>query len=175
MVRSPVSLRAKALALLASREYSRLELARKLKTHARRAFQDPADAEATDTAVAQSAEIDALLDEFTARGWLSENRFVEQAVNRLSRRYGPRRVIQSLEAKGIGKESAEAALPYLKAEALATARALVARKFRGHILSAEDKARRVRFLQGRGFDYDVIKKALAEPPEDPLSETEPGP
>ena len=72
-------------------------------------------------------------------------------------------------------ESAAAALPYLKTEALATARALLARKFRGPIESAEDKARRVRFLQGRGFDYDVIKKALAEPLDDPLTETESGP
>ncbi|MDX2220096.1 MAG: regulatory protein RecX [Burkholderiales bacterium] len=130
------------------------------------------DTDADGAAAAQAAEIEALLDEFTARGWLSEARYVEQAVNRLSRRYGPRRVIQNLEAKGIGKESAAAALPYLKTEALATARALLARKFREPIQSSEDRARRVRFLQGRGFDYDVIKKALAEPLDDPLTETE---
>jgi regulatory protein len=174
MVRPPISLRAKALALLASREYSRLELARKLKAHARRSAKPPADDAADGVMVAQAVEIEALLDELAQRGWLSEARYVEQAVNRLSRRYGPRRVIQSLEAKGIGKASAEAALPYLKTEALATARALVARRFKGPIQSAEDKARRIRFLQGRGFDYDVIRKALAEPLDDTLTDTEPG-
>lgn len=180
--RERLSLRAKALALLAGREYSRTELAQRLKSHARKLAQaeamsvpgTPAEGAETPFSIDMKA-VDTLLDEFTERGWLSETRYVEQAVNRLSRRYGPRRVIQSLGAKGVSRESTDAALPYLKAEALTTARMLLARKFRDGIMSPEDRARGVRFLQGRGFDYDVIRKALADVLQDPLIDPNPDP
>lgn len=160
MKRQRLSLRAKALALLAAREYSRRELARKLAVHVRKA-QSGRIGEADPEAVASSlAAIEPLLDEFTARGWLSETRYVEQAVRRLSRRYGPRRVAQDLEAKGVSRESVAATLPYLQSEALVTARMLLDRKFPGPAHSPEERARRVRFLQGRGFDYDVIRNVL---------------
>jgi regulatory protein len=161
MVRPRLSLRAKALALLAAREYSRKELARKLATHARKAREADAAGSVEDNEMSSpQADIDTLLDEFSERGWLSEARYVEQAVRRLSRRYGPRRVAQDLESKGISRESVAASLPYLNSEALGSAKALLERKFRDPAHSPEDRARRVRFLQGRGFDYDVIRNVL---------------
>lgn len=156
------------------REYSRLELSRKLKVHASKATAAVSDSAPEGVPSDSAAEIEALLDEFAERGWLSEARYVEQAVNGLARRYGPRRVAQRLEANGISRESVAAVLPYLKSEALATARTLLARKFRAAIESPEDKARRVRFLQARGFDYDVIRKALFEPQDESLTDNEAG-
>ncbi|MBL8518162.1 MAG: regulatory protein RecX [Betaproteobacteria bacterium] len=176
MVRQHPSLRAKALALLATREYSRQELARKLSEHARKIAPDSdADSgaqrvtsaaraeqvnQSTQATQATQADIDLLLDEFVERGWLSEARYVEQAARRLSRRYGPRRVAQDLAAKGMSRESVAASLPYLHSEAVGTARALLERKFRESPQTFADRARRVRFLLGRGFDYDVIRNVL---------------
>lgn len=117
-------------------------------------------------APARSVEIDELLAEFTLRGWLSEERFVEQSVNRMAKRYGARRVVQELQSKGIKTESVQGSLPYLDSVALATARAVLSRKFRGVVQSPDDRSRRVRFLQGRGFDYDVIRKALRDGGDD---------
>ena len=57
------ALRARALRLLARREHSRAELRRKLAPH-----------------VEEGVDLEALLDDFTQRGWLSEERFVEQTV-----------------------------------------------------------------------------------------------
>ncbi len=160
MKRPPVSMRAKALALLSGREYSRAELARKLGTHARKREAVALGDESPGSTI--PAEIEALLDEFTLKGWLSEERYVEQSVNRLSRRYGTRRVMQNLQSKGIKTESVQASKPYLESVALATAKALLDRKYRAAAVSKEDRSKRVRFLQGRGFDYDVIRKALRD-------------
>jgi regulatory protein len=57
------SLRQRALEYLAKREYSFAELSQKLKAYA-----DEAD------------DIPALLNDFKARGWLSDARFTEQIV-----------------------------------------------------------------------------------------------
>lgn len=169
MTRERLSIRAKALSLLAAREYSRVELQRKLATWQRRNAaantEGQQDATADDNLSAANA-LSVLLDEFETRGWLSDARLVEQAVNRLSRRYGARRVVQVLREKGVSRESVEAARPYLKSQALTSARDALQRRFNGIANTPEERARRMRFLQGRGFDYDVIRKALDAPGDD---------
>ena len=125
------------------REHSRTELSRKLARH-------------TD----DSAEIAALLDDFEQRGWLSESRFVEQTVHSLATRYGMRRIVYKLREKGVSDASIASVQPYLKEQALSAAEAVLKRKFAGPPDSQEQRARQVRFLQARGFDYDVIRKVL---------------
>ena len=138
------SLRGRALKLLARREHSRLELARKLAPHA----EDP-------------ALIEALLDDFAKRGWLSEHRVVEQRVHTLRKRYGARRIERDLLGKGVSEEAVAAALPALKSGELAVAREIWRKKFGGRLpRTPADRARQARFLQGRGFDFDVIMKVI---------------
>ena len=43
---------------------------------------------------------------------------------------------------------------------LERARAILARKYREPAKTREDKARRARFLQGRGFSFDVVQRLL---------------
>lgn len=149
MVGQRLSLRARALSFLARREHSRAELAAKLHSHT-----DDAD------------ELKRLLDDFEQRGWLSEARFVEQTVNRLAQKFGARHIIQTLRDKGVAEASISAKLPYLKDNALATARGVLKRKFPSAPTTKEERARRMRFLQGRGFDYDVIRRAFDSDNED---------
>jgi regulatory protein len=138
------TLRERALKLLARREHSRQELGRKLSAHT----EDPAEVERT-------------LDECEARGWLSEKRVVEQLVHNRRSRFGIRRIERDLEAKGLSGEATAAALAQLKDGQLDAAREIWRRKFRGRVPgNPAERARQARFLQGRGFELDVIFKVI---------------
>lgn len=137
------SLRERALRLLARREHSRRELARKLAPHS----EDP-------------DELERVLDEFENRGWLSERRVVEQVVHTRRARFGARRIERELLEKGISEEAVAAALPELKAGELEAARVVWRRKFGRQPRTAAERARQARFLQGRGFALDVILKVI---------------
>ena len=140
------ALRAKALRLLARREHSRAELRRKLGPLAEE----------------EGADLEGLLDDFTTRGWLSEARFVEQTVRVKSRKFGPLKIAHHLREKGIDEAGIDAALTQARAgqeEALASAwRA----RFGRPPQSPEEKAKQVRFLQGRGFPLEVVLGFLRE-------------
>jgi regulatory protein len=137
------SLRQRALAYLARREHSRLELKRKLAPHT-----EDAD------------ELDRLLDDFAKRGWLSEQRFVEQVVQARGSRYGSRYIAHELRQKGVDETLIEQALPQLQEEELATARAVWEKKFGRLPEDQKERAKQVRFLLSRGFSQSVIMKVL---------------
>ena len=146
----PESLKARALKLLARREHSRAELARKLSAHA----EDP-------------AEIEAVLDDCERHGWLSENRVVEQRVHTLRARYGARRIEHDLLARGVSGEAVAAALSGLKDNELEAAREVWSRKFGGRLpRTPAERAKQARFMQGRGFDMEVILKVIKGVAED---------
>jgi regulatory protein len=139
------SLRQRALGYLARREHSRTELERKLAPHA------------------ESAEaLAALLEEFESNGWLSERRLIDAVVHARRSRYGSRSIVQTLRDKGVASEAAGRAGDELKAGDLEAARAIWRRKFDGPAANPKERARQWRFLQGRGFDADVIRKLLRD-------------
>lgn len=135
------SLRARALRHLARREHTRHELALKLAPHAE-----------------SEAEVAQILDDFTQRGWLSEQRAAEQIVHARRGRYGPARIRRDLEAKGVPAETAAAVLAALREGELEAARAVWKRKFRAPPANAAERAKQARFLLGRGFGSEVIVK-----------------
>ena len=141
--RKELSLRARALQLLARREHTRAELERKLGPYA----EDP-------------AEVLAVLEDFNARGWLSESRAVEQLVHAKRSRFGTARIRQALVAKGVSSESMAPALENLKETELDAARAVWTRKFKTAPATAADRARQVRFLQSRGFSLDIAMRVV---------------
>jgi regulatory protein len=144
------TLRVRALKLLARREHSRAELARKLSVHA----ENPAD-------------VERVLDDFERRGWLSERRVVEQLVHARRSRYGARRIERDLREKGVSGEAVAAALADLKGGELEAARGVWRRKFGGRQpRGPANRARQVRFLQGRGFDLEMILKVIKGGDED---------
>ena len=138
------SLRAQALSLLARREYSKQELARRLLQYT----EDP------DT-------IPPLIEEFEQRGWLSEKRVVEQVMASRRRRFGTRKITQELRQKGLSDDAIAGARESLKDSELDAAREVWRRKFGAPPADARDKARQMRFLQGRGFGLDTIRKVVA--------------
>ncbi len=139
------SLRARALGLLARREYSKQELARRLLQYT----EDP-------------GEIPPLLEDFEQRGWLSEKRVVEQVMASRRRRFGTQKITQELRQKGLSDDAIAGARESLKAGELDAAREVWRRKFPAPPANAKDKARQMRFLQGRGFSLDIIRRLLRD-------------
>ncbi|MFP5419663.1 MAG: regulatory protein RecX, partial [Gammaproteobacteria bacterium] len=80
----PANLRERALALLARREHSRFELTRKLGA----------------AGFAQE-EIGALLDEFQAKNWLSDQRFAESYVADHQAKAGSIKLAYDLRQRGV--------------------------------------------------------------------------
>lgn len=139
-----VSLRDRALRLLARREHTRAELARKLSVHS----EDP-------------DELERVLEDLEQRGWVSESRVVEQVVHARRSRYGARRIERDLRQKGVSDEAVAAALAGLKGGEFEAAREVWRRKFGGRQpRRPADRARQVRFLQGRGFDLEVVLRVI---------------
>jgi regulatory protein len=131
--------------MLARREYSRLELARRLAP-----FSDSAE------------EIAELLDDFARRGWLSESRVVEQVLASRRRRFGAQRIAHELRGKGLSDAAIAGAQLQLQESELETARAVWQKKFGALPADAREKARQMRFLQGRGFSLDIIRRLLRD-------------
>lgn len=150
MTRAGPSLKARALRHLARREHSRAELERKLARHA----------EDTPQASAQE-QIARALDELAARGLLSDQRAAEAVVAAGARRFGAARLRHALRVRGLADEVAAGALAALAGSELERAREVWRRRFGTPAHDAVGRARQARFLAGRGFSSDVIRRVVA--------------
>lgn len=136
---TPAELKSRALRHLVRREHSRAELARKLAPHA-----------------GSAESLEAVLDLLLSRKHQSDERFAEERARTLSRKYGAARIRYDLRSKGISNEISQKVSS--ETDDLEKARAILARKYRDVATTREERAKRARFLQGRGFSFDVIKK-----------------
>lgn len=136
------SLRGRALRLLASREHSRLELKRKLATHAE-----------------SSEALEALLDELEKARLLANDRYAEQRVTVRGGRYGNARLAGELRSQGVDDATIANALAQAGDE---TERALAVwrKKFGSLPQDAQERAKQARFLAGRGFGSPTIRRVL---------------
>jgi len=140
MVKREISLRERALAMLARREHTRVEMARKLSPHSE-----------------SSEQVDLLLDALAARGWLSEARFAESRANTLGRKFGSRKIEHDLKSRGVSAEVVAQALQHSLAQELERCRAAWQRKFGVLPQDAAERGRQMRFLAGRGFSAEAIR------------------
>ncbi|TFW33254.1 recombination regulator RecX [Massilia horti] len=143
MLKRPLSLKARALRYLSTREHSRLELGRKLARYAE-----------------EGDDVEALLDFLEKNNWLSQERFAESLVHRKAGRYGNSRVLAELQNHGVEGE----ALMELKTELqeTETARACQVwhRKFGKVAEDAAERAKQMRFLLQRGFSQRAARVAM---------------
>jgi regulatory protein len=137
---TPAQLKARALRHLVRREHSRAELARKLEPHAE-----------------SSDAVQALLDQLASSKQLSDARYAEGRAHTLSRKYGTARIRHDLRSKGISDEIVTSVSSEGELE---RAKAILARKYREPAATAEERARRARFLQSRGFPTELITRLL---------------
>jgi regulatory protein len=141
-----LEIEAAAMRMLAAREHSRFELARKLRQRGH-----PAQA------------IDEVLDALVERDLLSEERYVEVYLSqRIRKGYGPLRLRAELAERGIDGGLVEAALADLAPDWQVLVVRAAERKF-GDSPPADypDAARRGRFLQQRGFPVGMVRQYLA--------------
>jgi regulatory protein len=127
------------------REHSCAELARKLAPHA-----------------AAPEEVEALLADLVAQGWLSDERAAQSVVRRQSERLGLSRVKQALQAKGLASDVVAQATAGLADTELARALQVWQRKFGRPPADVAERAKHTRFLMGRGFGHDTIRAVLKQ-------------
>jgi regulatory protein len=147
--------RSRALEYLSRREYSVSELAQKLEGIATKHGLD-------------SSEIPKVLEDLKSRGWLSDERYAEQILHARKAKFGSAKIAHELREHGVSEEIVESALSNLKDAELDRAKEVWKKKFDSLPNSREIWAKQARFLQSRGFGFDVIKKVLNQH-EDELS------
>lgn len=174
------ALRERALALLARREHTALELKRKLMRQPQRSGskrssrQNVEDDWADADTVAQAdvneqpaipddeleEYVDQLLLDFKQRGWLSEQRFTEQVVHARQQKFGSMRIAHELKQKGVEETLIAEAMQQVKQDEFRHALQIYRKKFAQPPASREEWAKQARFMQGRGFSLDVIKQVI---------------
>jgi regulatory protein len=138
-----ISLKGRALKLLAAREHSRRELERKLAPHE-----------------TEPGQLKTALDELQARGFIDEQRVVDSLLHRRASRLGAGRIKQELQAKGLDAERVALAVATLKASEIERAREVWRKKFGVLPVDAQQRAKQARFLAARGFGGEVIRRVL---------------
>ncbi len=141
--RPGLSLKGRALKYLAAREHSRVELMRKLAAHAE-----------------SPEQIEAVLDDLQAKGLLSAQRFAESVLHRKAARYGTARIQAELAQHQLPADIAREATQALRDTEFERAHALWARRYGEIPETPEEKARQMRFLAGRGFSGEVIRRVV---------------
>lgn len=139
----PSSLRERALGYLARREHSRFELTKKLEV----AGFDP-------------EAIRPVLDAFEEKNWLSDRRFAESWIADHRARHGRIRLAYDLRKRGVSETLIEATLNANPDGELERARQVWEKKFGAPPRDPAEKARQIRFLQGRGFAPETIRRAM---------------
>jgi regulatory protein len=143
MAAREISLRGRALAMLARREHTRAEMRRKLSLHC----EDP-------------GQIEQLLDTLVARGWLSEARFAESRANALARKFGSLKIEHDLRSRGVSADVVEQTVERARKAELENCRAAWQTKFGALPQDAAERGRQMRFLAGRGFSAEAVRRIL---------------
>lgn len=144
-----LSLKGRALRYLSAREHSRSELERKLAPH--------------EESPGQLAQV---LDDLQAKDFISEQRVADSVVHRKAARFGAARLRYELQSKGLGAQVVTDAVDALKASEFERASLIWRKKFAGPGIDGAARAKQARFLAGRGFSGDVIRRVIARLEED---------
>ena len=132
-----------ALKTLSRREYSRLELRRRLIDKGG----DPED-------------IENLLNDFEKKDWLNEDRFVEVLIRSRRNRFGCLKILRELEEKGVSESGISLAKELLSRDEELIAKTIWKKKFGVLPVSLSERGRQARFMQSRGFDQSLVRRIL---------------
>lgn len=166
---TPAALKSRALRWLAQRDHGRAELERKLVTHARALARLAEQATAASGAEAEYGtfeepelrrRVTVVLDQLAAAGLMNEARMAEALLNARAPRFGERRLRQTMQQRGLEPALVDASLASVRETELERARALWLRRFDGPGATPAERVRQMRFLVGRGFSSDVIRRVM---------------
>jgi len=137
------SLKARAVAYLSRREHSRQELRRKLSAWC----DDP-------------AAVEAVLDDLAREHWQSDQRYAQAYAHRAAARQGTQRILGALRQQGVADDQLADLRDSLRSTEAERARAVWARRFGQPPDDPREYARQYRFMAGRGFSADCIRRLL---------------
>ena len=186
---APVSLKGKALQLLAARDYTRAEMERKLGQWLRERDAREAEEAANAQALALAARADEgeapsvdhlsdgsidpetrqtehaaaiaeALDAMEAKGFLDDSRAAEALVHRRAGKLGNSRIQQELRQKGLDATAIEQAMEALPRSELERARDIWRRKFGSVAGTPNERLKQMRFLASRGFSAGVVHQVV---------------
>lgn len=187
------ALKRRAIALLARRDHSRAELARKLLTPVQprrprggRAGSTPDDLAGAHTASPElrspSPEsrppspglVESVLDELESLKFLSDQRMAESLVRNNAGRFGRARLSQDLQRKGLDESLIGEVLAPLADDEKTRAQAVWERRFGKPPSSMKERARQYRFLMGRGFGASIVAAVVPRVQNAPDGEDDDG-
>jgi regulatory protein len=140
---------------LARREHSLVELRSKLLRHAAKLREVDPSASSAD---AFAADVEQVLTWLKAEHYQSDARFAESRLQRRASSHGPARIRQELAMHRV--ELPEESLLDLRQGEWARARDLWLKRYGGPAINAQEQARQARFLLGRGFSSDIVRKLV---------------
>ena len=109
--------------------------------------------------------IEEIVDRLKRSELLSDSRFTEMMIrSRTSRGYGPYYIRRELASKGVAVELVEQQLGVVETDWQLLATELVERRHQNVAEDVKSWAKAVRFLQRRGFDGELVAKAVGERP-----------
>ncbi|WP_161495233.1 recombination regulator RecX [Advenella sp. S44] len=138
------SLLARGISYLSRREHSEYELRKKLAPYAE-----------------SSDELDAVMFRLKKENWQSDSRFLQATANVTAQKWGTARIAAKLRQHQLCDEQVNATLQSLQGSEQERAKAVWEKKFKGQgYTTPQEYAKQARFLLGRGFSPDIVRKVI---------------
>ena len=146
--KNQLQLKKRALYYLGKRDYSRVEMGRKILAY-------------SDSLEISKADLELVLDELEEKDWLSDDRFSEQFVLSKKRKFGARKIAHELKLRGVDESIISRALREIKDDEFLLAKKIWEKKFNQIPIAIDEKAKQVRFMQSRGIEITIIHQILS--------------
>ena len=146
--KNQLQLKKRALYYLGKRDYSRVELGRKILTYSESLGIDKVD-------------LELVLDELEEKDWLSDDRFSEQFVLSKKRKFGARKIAHELKLRGVSESIISRVLRDIKDDEFLLAKKIWEKKFNQIPITIDEKAKQIRFMQSRGIEVAIIHQILS--------------
>ena len=143
-----VQLKKRALYYLGKRDYSRIELRNKILNY-------------SESLSISIVDLELVLNELETNDWLSDDRFAEQFVLSKKRKFGPRKISHELKLRGVNELIINRVLGEIKDDEFFLAKKIWEKKFNQFPITIDEKAKQIRFMQGRGIEASIIHQILS--------------
>ena len=146
--KNQLQLKKRALYYLGKRDYSRVELGRKIFAY-------------SESLEINKADLELVLDELEEKDWLSDDRFSEQFVLSRKRKFGARKIAHELKLRGVNESIISRVLRDIKDDEFLLAKKIWEKKFNQIPITIDEKAKQIRFMQSRGIEVAIIHQILS--------------
>ena len=107
-----------------------------------------------------------MLDALEKEGWLSTERFAHSLVHRRASRQGAARIVQELRQHGVAEDQVAQLRDDLRASEYQRAQEVWRKRYGAKPADRAECAKQARFLAGRGFAHEVIRRLLGDERDD---------